>query len=317
VLAAFGAVSKEPVDRLVLDFRGHVAALTFMASHRYVMGSLRTDWWPSLLAVPETEPKSPPQVHANTRAFRGASFHNADLSGATFRDCDMSGVRIVSSRVDGLVISGLNGRAGRVVVDDVDVSAYVAAELDRRHPERVRLREARTAKDLRAVWANLERLWEDTLARAGWLPEAALQERVDGEWSFVETLRHLVFAVDSWVGGWLRGEAAPFSPLALPPTDLAVGEWLTIGLDPQARPTFAEVAALFADRRARVRGALHEVTDAGLDEPRTATPVPVWGEETHPVGECLRVVLEEHCEHHRFAQRDLAALRPTRYGQGD
>jgi hypothetical protein len=219
--------------------------------------------------------------------------------------------------VDGLVISGLNGRAGRVVVDDVDVSAYVAAELDRRHPERVRLREARTAEDLRAVWADLERLWEDTLARAGWLPEAALQERVDGEWSFVETLRHLVFAVDSWVGGWLRGEAAPFSPLALPPTDLAVGEWLTIGLDPQARPTFAEVAALFADRRARVRGALHEVTDAGLDEPRTATPVPVWGEETHPVGECLRVVLEEHCEHHRFAQRDLAALRPTRYGQGD
>src|SRR3954454_3306119 len=133
--------------------------------------------------MPETEPKSMPQMHANTRAFAGASFHYADLNGATFRDCDMSGVRIVSSMVDGLVVSGFSGRSGRVVVDDVDVSAYVAAELDRRHPERVRLRDARNADDLRTVWSELERLWDETLARAGRLPEAALHERVDGEWS--------------------------------------------------------------------------------------------------------------------------------------
>jgi hypothetical protein len=50
VLAAFGAVSKEPVDRLVLDFRGHVAALTFMASHRYVMGSLHGESADGLVA---------------------------------------------------------------------------------------------------------------------------------------------------------------------------------------------------------------------------------------------------------------------------
>ncbi|WP_448614107.1 DinB family protein [Modestobacter sp. URMC 112] len=247
-------------------------------------------------------------MHADTRAFRGASFHYADLSGATFRDCDMSGVRIVSSMVDGLVVSGFSGRSGRVVVDDVDVSAFVAGELDRRHPERVRLREARTTDDLRAVWADLERLWDGTIARAGRLTEATLQERVDDEWSFVETLRHLVLAVDSWVGGWLRGEEAPFSPLGLPPTDLAVGEWPTIGLDPGARPSYAEALALFADRRARVRQALHEVTDAELDDTRTAAPVPAWGEETHSVRTCLRVVLEEHCEHRRFAERDLAVL---------
>src|SRR3954447_12051753 len=114
--------------------------------------------------MPETESQPAAHVHANTRAFRGASFRYADLSGATFRDCDMSGVRIVSSMVDGLVVSGFSGRAGRIVVDDVDVSAYVAAELDRRHPERVRLREARTIDDLRAVWADLESLWDDTLA---------------------------------------------------------------------------------------------------------------------------------------------------------
>ena len=120
--------------------------------------------------MPETEPTPLPQVHANTRAFRGASFHYADLGGATFRDCDMRGVRIVSSFVDGLVVSGFSGRSGPVVVDDVDVSTYVAAELDRRHPERVGLREARSADDLRAVWSDLERRWDETLARAAGCP---------------------------------------------------------------------------------------------------------------------------------------------------
>jgi hypothetical protein len=258
--------------------------------------------------MPESEPTPTPQVHRNTRAFREASFHYADVSGAVFRDCDMRGVRIVSSYVDGLVVSGFSGRAGPVVVDDVDVSGYVAAELDRRHPERVRLREARTADDLRAVWSDLERLWDETLDRAGRLPEETLQERVHGEFSFVETLRHLVFAVDTWVNGWLRGEKAPFSPLGVPPTDLAAEEWPSIGLDPEARPSYAEALALFADRRELVRGALAEVTDAQLDEPRTATPVAAWGEETHDVGECFRVVLEEHGEHRRFAERDLAEL---------
>ena len=256
--------------------------------------------------MPESEPT--PQVHANTRAFRGASFHYADLGGATFRDCDLRGVRIVSSFVDGLVVSGFSGRSGPVVVDDVDVSSYVAAELDRRHPERVGLREARTIDDLRAVWSDLERLWDGTLARAGRLPEPALHERVAGEWSFVETLRHLAFAVDTWVNGWLRGRPDPFSPLGVPPTDLAPEDWATIGLDPDARPTYGEAAALFADRRELVRSALAEVTDAELGDVRTGTPVPAWGEESHDVAECLRVVLEEHCEHRRFAERDLAVL---------
>jgi hypothetical protein len=258
--------------------------------------------------MPESEETPSPQVHRNTRAFRGASFHYADVSGATFRDCDLRGVRIVSSFVDGLVIGGFNGRSGPVVVDDVDVSGFVAAELDRRHPERVRLRAARGVDELRAVWAEVDRLWDGTLARAGQLPEAALHERVHDEWSFVETLRHLAFAVDTWIAGWLRGRPAPFSPLGVPPTDFGPDEWRSIGLDPGARPSYAEAAALFADRREQVQAALGEVTDAQLDEVRTGTPVPAWGEESHDARECFSVVLEEHIEHRRFAERDLAAL---------
>ena len=86
--------------------------------------------------------------------------------GATFRDCDLRDVRIVSSFVDGLVIRGFSGQAGPVLVDDIDVSGYVAAELDRRHPERVRVREAHSLAELRAAWAELSGLWDETLGRA-------------------------------------------------------------------------------------------------------------------------------------------------------
>src|SRR3954469_24009344 len=181
------------------------------------------------------------EAYSYTDAFRGA----------TFRDCDMRDVRIVSSFVDGLVISGFSGAAGPVVVDDVDVSEHVAAELDRRHPERVRVREARSLPELRAAWDELSGLWDETLARAGAPPESTLQERVDGEWSFVETLRHLVFAVETWVGGWLHGAGRPFSPLALPPPALPAAEWPAIGLGASARPWSAEAPELFADRRAQ------------------------------------------------------------------
>lgn len=237
----------------------------------------------------------------------GAAFHSVDLTGATFRDCDLSGVRTVASAVADLQVSR-HGGSGRVVVDGVDVTAYVADELDRRHPERVRLRAVRTADDVRAMWDTLERLWVDTLARAERLPEAARHEWVDDEWSFVETLRHLVFATDVWVSRLIRDEATPYHRLGLPPTDTSPASAAELGIDLAARPSYAEVVAVFADRRRQVREVVAAVTDAELAEVRTAALTPAWGVESHPVGECLRVVLEEHCEHRRFAVRDLTLI---------
>ncbi len=63
------------------------------------------------------------------------------------------------------------------------MTAYVAEELDRRHPERVQLRSIGSADDFRAMWDTVERLWAVTTARAGRPPGAARDERVDGEWS--------------------------------------------------------------------------------------------------------------------------------------
>ncbi|MGC5018791.1 DinB family protein [Micromonospora sp. DT47] len=246
--------------------------------------------------------------YTHTDAFRSATFRDADLTGATFRDCDLTRVRIVGSEVADLRVSGFAGRLGTVVVDDVDVTAYVAAELDRRHPERVQLRAVRTADDHRGMWDTVERLWSDTVARAERLPEAARHERVDDEWSFVETLRHLVFAVDTWVGRMVLDDSMPYHRLGLPPTDYPAASAAELGLDLAARPSYAEMLALHADRAARMRGVVETLTDTELEQIRTAAPAPAWGVESHSVGDCLRVVLEEHCEHRRYAVRDLALL---------
>jgi hypothetical protein len=235
-----------------------------------------------------------PDEYDTTDEFRGASFQRADFTGATFRNCDFTGGRIIGSLIGELTVDGYWGEGGGVVVNGVDVSAFVQAELDQRNPEREPAREARTAEEIRDTWTLLEELWADTLAHAEQLPEAARQERVDDEWSFVETLRHLVFAVDVWVGRMILGDDEPvFHPLGLPPTDYAPDTVQALGLDPDVRPSYADALDALAERRVQMRAVVVVVTDEELDEVRTAVRVPGWGEESHSVRAVLRVMLDE------------------------
>jgi len=259
--------------------------------------------------------------HHDTDAFRGATFRRVDLSGASFREVDLSGatirdsdvrgLRIVASVVDDVHVSGHEG-VGRVVVDDVDVTQYVTGELDRRHPERVLVRGMRSADEVRAAWAVVDRLWDDAVAHVATLPEPLLNERVNGEWSFVETVRHLVFADDIWVGRLLHDQPdAQFHPLGVPPTDTTDAGAAEMGLTLAARPSSQEVVALHRERRRWFTELLAGVTDDDLPVVRTAVLAPDWGEESFPVAECLAVVVREHADHLRFAQRDLAVLEAT------
>ncbi len=241
----------------------------------------------------------------NNAAFRGASFTVADLTGARFLDCDLSQVTIVDSW---LVDVNVSGYVSNFVVNGVDVSAFVDAELDRRHPERVQLRQIGSADDFRAMADTVERLWADATSRAERLPEEALRERVDGEWSFVETLRHLVFITDSWASRTILDEPMPFHRLGLPQTAYAPADATALGIDLDARPSYAEVMAVRADRMALVRGIVESLADADLGRMCSRSPAPGYPEEPRAVGECLGVVMEEECEHYRFAMRDLESV---------
>jgi hypothetical protein len=237
--------------------------------------------------------------------FRGARFDVADLRGARFTDCDLTGVTI---RDGWLVNVSISGHLSNVNINGVDVTEFVSAELDRRHPERMQFRAGQSADDVRAIWGTVERLWAQALERAGRLPAAALAEQVDEEWSFEQTLRHLVFITDAWASRTVLDEAMPYHPLGLPQSWYPAADAAALGIDLAAQPRYAEILAARADRMAVMRGIMAGLTDDGLGRRCQRSPAPGYPDEERTVIDCIAVVLDEEIEHHRFAVRDLAVL---------
>ena len=229
--------------------------------------------------------------------LRASRFRRVVLTGSRLRDVGLRDVRILDSHVDGLEISGY---VDSLVVNGVEVAGYVEAELNRRHPERAMLRPD-TAAAARDGWAMVQERAAATLERARRLPPAALDESVDEEFSYLQTLRHLVFAVDRWISGPVLGEVPGFHPLGVA-YDGASEEELA-GLDREARPTLDHVLAVRAERAARVTGVLAGATD---DDLARVVESPNGGTVT--VLRCVGVVLREEWQHDQYANRDLSVL---------
>jgi len=228
------------------------------------------------------------------RDLAGAVFWGVDLSGAQFRDVNLTNVTISGAWLVNVDIDAL---IDRVTINGVDVTAYVN-ERDPWYPLRAMLRRP-DPDGMRGVWAALEDLWAATIARARELAEPKVYESVNNEWSFVETLRHLVFATDKWFTAPILGE--DFHPIGLPNSGSADFPWPS--LNPDAAPTFAEALEVRAGRATRLRDYLTTVTPAALTK-----NVDVLENGTNPVAECLYTVFEEEFAHNRYASRDLAQL---------
>ena len=194
-------------------------------------------------------------------------------------------------------------------VNGVDVVPLVEAELNRRYPERAKMSPA-DAAGYREAWDILERLWSETVERARGLAPGLLHERVDGEWSFIETLRHLVFATDAWVKRAILGVPSPWDPLDLPHDEMP--DEPSVPRDLDARPSLDEVLALRVDRMATVRQVLAGLTDeklAGMTEPVMEPGYPEPG--SFAVRRCLQAILNEEWEHRLYAERDFDALEAS------
>ena len=245
--------------------------------------------------------------------LRGARFDRADLSGARFWASDLSGARFQGVDLSRAVLRGvemadveITGEFVNVTVNGVDIAPLVEAELDRRDPDRAKMRPVDPA-GFREAWQILGRLWDQTVARARRLPPELLHESVDGEWSFVETLRHLVFATDSWVRRAIDGDPAPWHPLGLPWDEGA--DIPGIPCDRAARPSLDTVLELRRDRMSTVAARLDALTDESLAARTTPVDGPGWPPpESFPVRECLLIILNEEWHHRLYAERDLAAL---------
>ena len=239
--------------------------------------------------------------------LRGATFHAVDFTGAQIRSAEFNGSRM---RGVELVDVDIYGELQNVVVNGVDIAPLVDAELNRRMPERAKMRPD-DSDGFGEAWRVLERLWEGTVARAEALPEAALHRNVDDEWSFIQTLRHLNFAAAAWVGRAVLGDPSPWHPLDLP-WDEAPG-WDGIPWDRDARPALDEVLAVRRERQATVRRVLASLTDDQLAGHVTRAE-PGWPQlENFPVKQCLQIVLTEEWEHRLYAERDLAAVNSQDY----
>jgi uncharacterized damage-inducible protein DinB len=233
--------------------------------------------------------------------FRLAQFRGAEMSGVTMRAVELNDVEI-------------SGDIGNLKINGVEVRELVEAELDRRHPERALMRPA-DAAGFRHAFLVIGRLWDDTVERARRLDPSLLHESVDGEWSFIQTLRHLVLITDGWIRRALLGQPSPWHPLGLPWDDPDETRPLPSGItrDRDARPSLETVLALRRDRTATVQRIASGLTDTSLDEETTPVAAPGWPESrSYRVRDLLLHVLHEEWEHRLYAERDLDALQPHR-----
>ena len=157
---------------------------------------------------------------------------------------------------------------------------------------------------LSAAWPAVCDRWDGAVERARRLPDGGVDEQVADEWSFVETLRHLVFVTDLWVGEIVEGRSGPFHRWGLPPDFAAAMAVPTYGLDVDARPALEDVLAVRAERQADVARVIGVQTAESLLTTCASRPVPVIG--------ALQTVLHEELAHLSFAERDLATLERSR-----
>ena len=155
-------------------------------------------------------------------------------------------------------------------------------------------------EDMRTAWVALEVEWAKTVSAAKALPEASLHESVTDEWSFVQTLRHLVFAMDKWFTAPILGEG--FHPIGLPNSGSVGFPWPDLDYD--LKPSVDDALAVRADRATRFRDYLASVATTEFTR-----PIEVLENGTNPLQECIYTVFEEEFWHNRYARRDLTQLQ--------
>jgi uncharacterized damage-inducible protein DinB len=241
--------------------------------------------------------------------LQGSRFERIDLSGSRFRACALNDSRFRGTDFHNVTMSGvelvdvtITGDVENVTVNGVDIGPLV----DRRYPDRAKMRPV-DPSGFRQAWDILERLWGETVTRARKLDPPLLHASVDDEWSFTETLRHLVFATDAWLRRAILGDPAPWDPLSLPWDESP--DIPGIPRDREARPSLETVLALRRDRMAGVRVFLDGLTAEKLQSHTTPVAGPGWPQSrSYTVRRCLLTILHEEWHHRLFAERDLTAL---------
>jgi DinB superfamily len=237
--------------------------------------------------------------------------HPDEGSGRRIEDADFSYARLHGPNFEGAKITDgwlanadISAFIGGLRINGVMVAPLVTAELDRMFPERILLR-ASDPDGLAEAWALIERVWADTVSRARALPEALLSERVDGEWSFLETLRHLIFATGCWYYRMIQGSEQPYHAWGV---TASFSDAAAIGLDDTANPALDDILTVRTHQMDDVRQTIQGLDPQALERICEPPATPGHPTKAHSVLECLHVILDEEWEHSRYANRDLEVL---------
>jgi signal peptidase I len=231
----------------------------------------------------------------------GAVFWGVKLAGAQFRDTDFDGAHFFHTQWRNVSI---DGEVHGLVVNGVDVTEFVNKN-DRWYPLRYQLSPG-DAVGFRSSWNELTKEWSGLLSQVAKTNPSVAETSVDNEWSLVDTLRHLVFAMDKWFTWPILGGRS-FYPLGLPNTGSQAGEWP--GLDMSASVDLPAVLRVRQEQHDRFTQFIET-----LDVDALSGTVDVLENGAVPPLMCLHVVLEEEFEHLRYMIRDLERLGVRLFG---
>jgi len=238
------------------------------------------------------------------RNLEGSVFRNVNLHHAVFEDVNLQEVSIRNANLKDFSID--NAYIKGLTVFGLRVDLLIEAELDRRDPERVRLRMADpyAPESVQTVMKRLDEVrgeFCDTLRSEG--PGLLVTRSSPEQWSVIEIVRHLVFAEDLYLNRWILRNDEPWAKLGLLPAFLADD------------PKYSEVGSEPTEDLETVLAAwetLHTGTQkfvAGLtpEKLQRDTSDVDFGQGT--VGQVLQGLAQHDLDHIRQAERVIATLR--------
>jgi uncharacterized damage-inducible protein DinB len=231
--------------------------------------------------------------------FRNVNLHKAvfddvNLGEATIRNANLENVSIVDANIRGLTLFGIR------------VDRLIEAELDRRDPDRVRLRMAdpHDPQSVRAVMDHLDEVrsrFFDALKAAD--AETLVARPSAGKWSAIEQVRHLLFAEDLYLNRWILRNDEPWNQLGLLPAFLA-GDPNYADVGSQATSDLEAILAAWQEIHARTRAFVADLTPEKL---RRDTSDVDFGQGT--VGHVLQGMARHDLHHIRKAEALIARSR--------
>ncbi|MGN6414682.1 DinB family protein [Flexivirga sp.] len=238
-------------------------------------------------------------------SLREARFVRSDLSGVVMRSVDVAGTEIDAPWLLEADLSAAAGGSddGFLRVNGVDVRPLVDAELNRRFPGREQ-RHAADPDALRSAWSAVEGAWAGAVDRVAAMPAGTADVSIEEEWSFAQTLRHLVMATDTWLRRAILGVSEPYHPIGQPHAEYAA-DGGDMSVFAESCPSYDRVLEVRAERMAMVRDFLAGLGTDELRTPRSNPWAPHYPETTLS---CLHTIIAEEWEHLRYAVRDLDTI---------